>query len=179
MGEVKKIALLGPESTGKSFLCEQLAKHFKTVWVPEFARGYILNLNEKYSFEDVLHSAKEQLRLEEDMKSKANQFLFCDTEFINFKVWCEDVFKKTPSWIEETIQKNRYDLFLLTSPDIPFEEDAVRENPNRRDFFFEWYQKELERYGFAFEIVKGFGDARVKSALSAIEKHFPEKKSAT
>jgi NadR type nicotinamide-nucleotide adenylyltransferase len=170
---IKRIALIGPESTGKTTLSGQLSTHYKTNFVAEFAREYVLQLNRPYTPEDILHCAKEQLREEEDAISKSIRFLFCDTELIIAKVWCEDVFKSVPQWIEENIQKRKYDLFLLTSPDLLFENDAVRENPYRRDFFFDWYKRELENYNFSYEIVGGIGDARLQSAIHAIEKYFP------
>jgi nicotinamide riboside kinase len=40
LSEIKKIAVVGPESTGKSTMSAYLAKHYDTIWVPEFARGY-------------------------------------------------------------------------------------------------------------------------------------------
>jgi nicotinamide riboside kinase len=87
-------------------------------------------------------------------------------------VWCEDVFKITPDWLEEKIQSNRYELFLLTRPDIPFKEDAVRENPHRREFFFQWYMRELQQRNFPFEIITGTGAERFENALAAVKKYF-------
>ncbi len=169
---VKKIALIGPESTGKTTLCKQLAEHFQTVWVREFARGYISSLNRKYTLEDIEHCAREQLKQEEEQLAKASHFLFCDTELIIAKVWCEDVFKTVPQWIEEMIGRHRYDLFLLTSPDIPFEKDNVRENPHRGEFFFKRYRSELIKRNFSFEIVNGKGSRRLSNALQYLQKIF-------
>jgi NadR type nicotinamide-nucleotide adenylyltransferase len=173
MNEIKKIALLGPESTGKTTLCEKLASHFKTVCVPEYSREYLEKKDNIYSYEDVLHCTHEQMKRENEMYKQANRFLFCDTELINFKVWLEDVFNKAPSWLEEKIKEHRYDLILLTYPDIPFEKDKLRVNPHRREFFFEWYRRELINYKFHNEVIKGLGDERTESAITIIEKYFP------
>jgi len=173
MSEIIKIAFLGPESTGKTTLCRFVAEHYHTTWVPEYAREYVVNLKRKYTLDDVLHCAKEQLRSEDELIKNAQRFLFCDTELINFKVWCEDVFKEVPQWITQRITEHHYDLYLLTYHDLPFEEDVVRENPFRREFFFEWYKKELESYRFRYEIIKGKGEERRTAVLAAIEKHFP------
>jgi nicotinamide riboside kinase len=62
---MKKIAVIGPESTGKSTLSEQLAVHYKTQWVPEYAREYLLQHGNKYTFDDLLIIAKNQFALEE------------------------------------------------------------------------------------------------------------------
>jgi len=169
---IKKIALIGPESAGKTTLCQKLAAHFNTVWVPEYARNYVAALDRKYTLEDIEHCAREQLRSEEELAKRAKQYLFCDSELIIARVWCEDVFKTVPSWIDEAIQTHRYDLFLLMLPDIPFREDAVRENPHRREFFFDWYKRELESRNFSYEIVGGKDESRFSNALDAIQKYF-------
>lgn len=170
--QLKKIALIGPESTGKTTLCNQLAEHYKTTWVPEFARDYVNGLHRKYNSNDVLHCAQQQIEEETIQSGKANHFLFCDTELITAKVWCEDVFKIVPEWIEKMTEVHHYDLYLLTFPDLPFENDPVRENPHRREFFFDWYERELIQYQFPYEIIKGFGEERLQNAIRAIEKHF-------
>ena len=170
---IKKIALIGPESTGKSTLCEMLASHFKTVWVPEMARQYIGSLERKYTLDDIEYCTKAQLNEEMELIKKANRFLFCDSEMIIAKVWCEDVFKTVPAWIEEKVRTNLYDLHLLMLPDIPFEQDPVRENPHRREFFFDWYKRELEERNFPYEVIGGKGDERFRNAIAAIRMHFP------
>jgi len=170
---VKKIALIGPESSGKSTLCMELARHFNTAWVPEFAREYVASLKSRYTLADIEFCAHEQLRSEEEQLMKAHRFLFCDSELIIAKVWCADVFKSVPAWIEEKIDSHPYDLFLLTQPDIPFKKDDVRENPHRRDYFFDWYRRELENKKFSYEIIGGQGALRFSNSLAAIQKHFP------
>jgi nicotinamide riboside kinase len=169
---INKIALIGPESTGKTTLCAALASHYKTVWVPEMSRDYIGGLNRKYTLEDIEHCTHAQLNEEKSLLKKANRFLFCDSEMIIAKVWCEDVFKTVPAWIEEKVRTNLYSLHLLTLPDIPFEHDEVRENPHRRQFFFDWYKRELEERRFPFEVVGGIDEERISNSIAAISKHF-------
>jgi NadR type nicotinamide-nucleotide adenylyltransferase len=169
---VKKIALLGAESTGKSGLCEALALHYGGAWVPEFARDYLEKLEVPYTLEDILFCAEMQVREEDRIAREAKQFLFCDTELINFKVWSSDIFQTVPQWIEEKIQERRYDFYLLTANDTPFIPDAVRTNPHRREFLFDWYQRELEHYGFEYAIVSGQGKTRLLNAIAALEKKF-------
>src|SRR5689334_22401456 len=93
---VKRIAITGPESTGKTTLCMQLATHYKTVWVPEYSREYMEKLGRPYTYEDVVHCTRGQMETEDTLIKKANHFLFSDNELINYKVWFEDVFKKIP-----------------------------------------------------------------------------------
>ncbi|MCK4569489.1 MAG: ATP-binding protein, partial [Bacteroidales bacterium] len=94
-----RIAITGPESTGKSELAEQLAKHFNTVWVPEYSREYLRELSRSYGYDDILSIAKGQFEGEERMATKASGLLFCDTDFIVNKIWCIDKFGKCHPWI--------------------------------------------------------------------------------
>ncbi len=165
-----RIALIGPESTAKSTLSELLAKKFNTVWVKEYSREYLSTLTEKYSLQDVLAIAKEQLEREKKAMNYANTFLFADTELILSKVWCEDVFHTCPEWIINNIVPHKYDLYLLTYPDLPWEEDKYRENPNRRLFFFDWYEKELKSIRANYSIIKGEKEERFLNCIQEIEK---------
>jgi NadR type nicotinamide-nucleotide adenylyltransferase len=165
---LKKIAILGPESSGKTTLCMQLAAHFNTQWVPEYARSYIPALDHPYKQEDILFCAKEQLRKEEELAITAHQFLFCDTELIIAKVWSMDVYKSCDPWILGKIVSHKYDFFLLTAPDLPFEQDPVRENPHRREELFAIYENELRGYGFPYAVVSGMGKKRLQMALRII-----------
>ena len=169
---IKRIALIGPESSGKTTLCMQLAAHYKTAWVPEYARMFMENLNRPYTYEDVVHCTREQINAEDTLLQKANRFLFCDTELINCKIWFDDVFKKEPAWLEEEITKRKYDLHLLTSPDLEWVHEPVRENPHRREYFFNLYKQQLEKRNFVFRIVNGSGEARLDSAVRFIDSLF-------
>ena len=172
---IVRVALIGPESTGKSFLSEALAKHFNTVWVPEFAREYFANTNREYFLEDILQIAKAQLKQEEQLINKANTFIFADTELIISKVWCEDKFKTSPKWIEENVSKKKYDFYLLTFPDIPWIEDKLRENANRRQYFFDWYEHELKLLNAEYSIIKGEGAVRLTNCIEAIANYINNK----
>ena len=172
--EIKKIALIGPESTGKTTLCRQLAMHFGTQWVPEFARDYISGLNREYTLDDIVRCAREQLRLESELIKTAKRFLFCDTEMIIAKVWCEDVFEIIPGELQVMVSAQKYDLCLLTLPDLPFLQDDVRENPHRREYFFEWYKRELEEAGYNYAVIGGTGETRLSNAIDVIRQHFPD-----
>ena len=166
---IRRIALIGPESTGKTTLCPQLAEHYKTVWVPEYARLFMTKLKREYNYEDVIHCARVQMLTEDEMISQANHFLFCDTELINYKIWFEDKFNKVPEWLEEEIEKRKYDLYLLTSPDLPWIAENVRENPTRRKYFFDLYLQELEIRNFRFRIISGTGGSRLSLAINLID----------
>ena len=169
---IHRIALIGPESSGKTTLAKQLAQHYDTVWVPEYARDYVVKLQRNYTIDDIVHIAKEQLRMEEEMMHNSNRFLFADTELIVAKVWCEDVFDTLPQWIEEQLRNATYDLYLLTDFDLPWENDPVRENPHRREYFFDWYKRILEEMQLTYAVVSGKGDVRLENAVEVIERAF-------
>jgi NadR type nicotinamide-nucleotide adenylyltransferase len=168
--DIIKVVLIGSESTGKTNLSEFLAKEFKTVFVPEFAREYIENLKRSYIYEDVEYIARKQVALESEYLEKANKILFYDTYLIITKIWFKVVYKKVPKWINERIEKSKIDLFLLCNNDIEWIPDSVRENGGEmREKLFNIYENELIKYGFNYRIVKGEGEDRKNCALNHIK----------
>ena len=166
--KIIRVALVGPESTAKSTLAEALAKHYNTIWVPEYSRTYLAKINRKYTIDDIVIIAKKQLEEEKKLISNASKYIFVDTELIISKVWSLDVFKTCPKWINTSIVKNKYDIYLLTYPDIPWENDPLRENPHRREFFFNWYENELKKIKGNYFIIKGEKEQRMENAVEAI-----------
>ena len=96
MQKTKRILILGPESTGKSTLAEDLAHHFGEPWVPEFAREYLEKIDRPYRFEDLVEIGKGQVLLEDQQAEKAKNFLFCDTDLRVIHIWSEHRFHGTP-----------------------------------------------------------------------------------
>jgi NadR type nicotinamide-nucleotide adenylyltransferase len=169
-----RIAITGPESTGKSSLAENLARQYKTVWIPEYSREYLKQLGKRYQYHDILAIAKGQYELERKLSNGINRFLFIDTDFIVCKIWCEVKFGKCHPWINEMIDQHRYNLYLLCKPDLPWVEDPLRENPDDRAILFELYKDELEHRKFPYAVISGVGDERVKNAMNAITTQFPD-----
>lgn len=167
---MKKIAITGPESTGKSWLARELAKHYKTAWVPEFARDYLTSLARPYDYNDILEIAQNQFRNNQEAEAKASRLLFCDTELIVTKIWCDVKYGKCHPWIEEHIQKQNFDLYLLTDIDLPWEPDPQREHPHMRQHLIELYINELESLNFPYRIVSGRQEERLRNAMKAVEK---------
>jgi len=166
---VKRIAITGPESTGKSWLASRLAEEFNTIWVTEYAREYLEKNGADYGFDDILQIAKGQKRQEELLLEDANKFLFSDTDPIVTKIWSEVVFGKCDKWIENEIATHPYDLYLLCYPDLPWEPDPLRENPDNRLALFELYLEELSTRGYIFKIVKGVGEERLENAVGYVK----------
>jgi len=166
-----KIAILGPESTGKTSLAEQLALHFKSPWVPEYAREYVENLTSPYTYEDICKIARKQIEKEKEVGNQPSptDYIFFDTELIITKVWFLYRFSKVPDFLTQQLSSGFFDLYLLCSPDLPWEPDPVREHGKDREFFFNWYKKEIEQTGKPYVIVDGIGNQRFKNALEGLK----------
>lgn len=167
-----KIAIIGPESTGKSEMAKQLAEHFECLWVPEYAREYCANLNRECTLDDELNMFHGQLALESKIEQHARKnnhaFLFCDTTIITVKVWCEHVFGFCPEQVEREYQERKYDLYLLMKDDLPWQDDPLRNFPNERAYFMDLYVKLMEEKGAKYVIVDGIGSDRVENAIKQV-----------
>jgi NadR type nicotinamide-nucleotide adenylyltransferase len=166
---VLRIAITGPESTGKSELAKQLAAYYQTVFVPEFAREYLSKLGRSYVFEDIVTIAKGQLELEDSLAEKAEKILFCDTDLLVTKIWSIYKYGKCDAWIEEKVKSHRYDLYLLCGIDLPWTQDPLRENPGQREELFGLYLKELQQLKVKFAIISGLDERRLRNAILAME----------
>ena len=169
MSSLKKIAIVGPESTGKSELAAQLAREFETEWVPEYARFFIDRLSRPYEESDLLEIAKGQLAWEDDKASYASKFLFCDTNLIVIKIWSEHKYGKTDPWIETQLSERSYDFYLLSAIDLPWRPDPQREHPDKRSYFFDVYKQYLIDRQLPFAIVTGEEEDRLQSAITALQ----------
>jgi NadR type nicotinamide-nucleotide adenylyltransferase len=171
---IVKIVLFGPESTGKTTLSEQLARHYNTVWVPEYAREYLQEKwnNERKTCEpkDLLHIAIGQMKLENELTSKATDVLICDTDLLETKVYSEAYYiGNCDPILEKYALENTYDLYFLTYIDIPWEADDLRDKPNEREQMFSYFRQTLEKYDRKFVILKGDKKTRLKTAVEHID----------
>jgi nicotinamide riboside kinase len=172
-----KIAVIGPESTGKSALTKALAKHYSSPMVDEYARWYVEQLNRAYTFEDVCSIARKQIEDEKHYHQILQQpdhpaYVFFDTELIITKVWFEYCYQSVPDFVVQQLDSGFFDLYLLCDTDLPWEPDPVREHGHDRDFFLEWYRREIEHLRKPYVIIKGTGDVRTHNAIHAIEHGF-------
>jgi len=169
---IKRVAITGPESTGKSELAKSLAEYYNTVWLPEYSREYLKQKKGTYEFDDIVEIAKGQLKREDEMALKANEYLFCDTDLFVTKIWSEYKYGKCDHWIFEKILTHQYDLHLLMDIDLDWKPDPLRENPDDRQKLFDIYMEELAQYKYPFFIIDGKGEARVKAAIQVINNFF-------
>jgi NadR type nicotinamide-nucleotide adenylyltransferase len=169
-GIIKKIAIVGAESTGKTWLCEKLAAHFSTVWVPEYAREYFNDSDiYNYTLDDLEIIAKKQLHTEDELINKASRFLFCDTTLITLKIWSELEFESTPEFIAGNLNKSKYSYYFITDNQIPWVADRLRENKHSRELLFEMNEYEVKKSGVPYSIISGTDEQRLKNAISILD----------
>ena len=173
---VKKVAVIGPECTGKSDLSEFLANHYHTAWVPEYARGYLDNLVRPYEEHDLLTIAHGQIRLEDKFANGANDLIICDTNLYVIKVWSEFKFGRCHPEILRQLATRKYDLYLLTYIDLPWIADPLREHPDKREELYKIYFDEMKNQTVPCVEIKGTGNDRRLKAVEAIEKLVIKKK---
>ncbi|SEW11503.1 AAA family ATPase [Chitinophaga arvensicola] len=168
---MKKVVVIGPESTGKSTLSEKLASHFNTVWTPEYAREYLDQLHRPYEQSDLLEIAAGQIALEQHQAQKANQVLICDTDLYVIKVWSEHKYGNCDPRILAQIAKQQCDLYLLTYIDLPWEEDPQREYPDlqMRQYFYDIYRDIVIKSGVEWKDIRGSYEEREALAITAVE----------
>jgi len=172
---MRKIVVIGPESTGKSTLCSQLAEHYNTCWCPEFASEYLKETRGKYNFADLLNIAHGQLELEDTMLLNAkNGFYFIDTDMYVCKVWCEAVFENCHTWILKQIALRQYDLFFLCNVDLPWVKDELREYPDLavRKRLFKMYKDLMINQKTKWAEISGTDTERLQTAIRIIDTVF-------
>lgn len=174
MQEIKKIVIIGPESTGKSTLSKALAQHYQTLWCPEYAREYLLQNGTDYTAADLLTIAKGQLKLEDKFTRKVQKenkgsLLFVDTDMYVMKVWSEYVFGTCDFFILDTIIKRKYDGYLLCNTDLPWVKDELREYPDEkpRQELFAIYKDLLINQPVPWALISGTNAERTAAAIEA------------
>ncbi len=170
--KIKKVVILGPESTGKSTMCKMLAEHFNTIWVKEYAREYLLKNGTNYSYENLYEIAQGQLAAEKNtVENTSKEIIFIDTDMYVVKVWSEFVFNKCDNRILNEIVQSDCDLYLLLNTDLPWEKDELREYPDNetREKLFHFYKEEMQEQKKPWHIVSGQGNERFLNALKIIE----------
>jgi hypothetical protein len=192
-----KIVLIGPESSGKSTLCEKLAAHYNTIWVEEYAREFLLKNGNAYTQQDLLTIAKGQIENEEKAirqlttnhshqrntkqstpnpkpQTTNNKLLLIDTDMYVMKVWSEFVFNYCDHFILNHIVNRKYDFYLLCEPDIPWQKDALREYPDlaTREKLYHHYKDILINQQCKWMNINGDYEARLQNSIEEINKLF-------
>ena len=146
-----------------------LAEHYKTVWVPEYAREYCERLTAPCTWEDEINMFRGQLELEQNLLPKANKLLICDTTFITVKIWSDQMFGKAPQEVLDELSRHTYDFYLLMNIDLPWEDDPLRDFPHLREHFMDVWHQELQALGANYEVISGTNAQRFRNAVKAID----------
>jgi HTH-type transcriptional repressor of NAD biosynthesis genes len=170
----RRIVIYGPESTGKTTLAEKLANHYKTVWVPEFARNYLDEKGAWVELSDIAKIAKGQIASEDSLARQANRLLICDTELITTCIYSRHYFGECPAEVEQKADERQYDLYLLLDIDVPFVADWQRPDANNREEFFDTFRGELERRDRKYIVISGPYEERFAQAVKAIDALFDD-----
>jgi nicotinamide riboside kinase len=165
-----KVGITGPESCGKTTLALQLSNYFNAFYIPEYARLYLENIGLNYTYNDVEHIAKHQL---DSIFSAKSSLVICDTESLVLKIWFEEKFNHCPTFITDSLLNSICDIYILCSPDIPWENDMLRENPNDRLYLFELYKKYLDLFNLNYIIVNGSKSNRFEDSINFISNNIP------
>lgn len=170
--DMRRIVLTGPESSGKTTLALDLARRTGGGYVPEVAREYLSALGRPYGEHDLLAIARMQIEREDRVAADVadNGFLICDTDLITIRLWSEEKYGRCDPWIMERTEHRPYDLWLLCTPDMPWEPDPLRENPHDCDRLFDAHRAMLDQLRKPYVIVRGDREHRVGDALIAIDR---------
>ncbi len=166
---IKRVAILGPESTGKSWLSNKLADNYNTSIVPEYSRDFFDGKDYNYTIEDLLQISKCQFSNENRIALSAKGVIFCDTEFITMAIWSKVVFNKVHEWVQESVKNHVYDLYLLCNLDIEWEYDPLRNNAHNRQYIYNLFVNELEVNRLNYRVVSGIGIQRLNNAITFVD----------
>jgi nicotinamide riboside kinase len=166
LGNQIKIVITGPESSGKTTLATALSQYFGTKPVPEFARIYLQFLGRPYQPADLHPIFNGQMAWESFFAQKNEPVLICDTDWTVLQIWENNLHPDAPF----QFPRRPWDLALLCTPDIPWEEDPLREHPMERERLFYDYRQLLKATGLPFVELSGNHDKRMTDATAAIQR---------
>ena len=164
---VKRIAMLGGESTGKSTLSEALAKQLNTVFTTEYGRDLWLEKKGQLVFSDLLLIGEKQIELEDELTKQANQYLICDTTPLTTLFYSLDSFGKADPKLKKLAER-QYDYIFLCEPDFPFVQDGARTSDEFRKWQDQWYRKELEKCDIKYYVLEGMLENRITKILDVL-----------
>jgi len=164
---VRRVCLLGAESSGKSTLAAALAREFQTVYVAEFGRELWEAKSGVLNFEDMRHIAEVQLQREEEAATRASRFLFCDTSPLTTLFYSRHLFGKAEQALED-LARRTYDVTILCAPDFPLVQDGTRQEEEFRARQHQWYLDELARRSIGYLLVTGSFESRINQVSTAL-----------
>lgn len=170
---MKRVVLTGSESTGKTTLARQLARHYGVEWVPEFVREYADRKQDALVFEDHGPIAHGQIALEDEYCTRAVEanapLVFQDTDLLSTAIYCAHYYGKCPVWLADAAKARRPDLYLLLDIDIPWTADPRRDRGHMREEMQALFREAVEQSGSPFVVISGDRDQRFAKARAAID----------
>ncbi len=164
---VKRVCILGGESSGKTSLCQALARRCETVWVPEYGRElWELNRGE-LRFRDMLRIGETQIDRENALLEKSNRYLFCDTSPLTTLFYSLSMFDKADARLREMASRS-YDFIFLCSPDFPFVQDGTRKDDQFRQSQHSWYLSQLDEKAIPYHLLSGSIESRISTVLNVV-----------
>ncbi len=168
---VRRVVLLGGESTGKSTLAAALAAHLGTVFVPEYGRERWEAQNGQFTFDDLLAIGREQVARERAATRQANHWLVCDTAPLTTLCYSRAFFGDRAARELERLARRRYDATVLCAPDdFPFVQDGTRQDAAFRDRQHAWYLERLGELRRPFLVVRGRVEERVRAVADHLDR---------
>lgn len=172
---VKKIVVLGAESTGTTTLAQDLAKYYQTVWTPEYGRMYyegkmFSDNSSSWNTAEFIHIANSQNSLEDTLVTKANKLIICDTDAFATTLWHERYMGKISKKLDNCVKKTKPQLYILTDIDIPFVQDGTRDGEHIRSWMHQRFVDKLKENNLNYIIVSGNKQDRLAKSVLAIEK---------
>lgn len=164
-----RIALQGPESCGKTTLAQQLARHYQTCWVPEYAQTLLVQRQGVLQTGDMARIAQGQAAAEDALARQAQRLLICDTDVLSCVLWHAELLGEAPAALIESARQRVPALNLVCLPDLPWQDDVHRLRPETRQAFLARCQDWLERLGRPYALIGGQGEARFAAACHAID----------
>lgn len=165
----KTLVITGAESSGKTTLAKALSKKLKLPFLPEYARAYFESTSSSYTFQDLLSIAEGQRVAQEKFSSKHRNLKIWDTDLLNISVWAADKFNTTIPWVENYLRTHPPTAYLVTSCQIPWESDPLREDSNRRSTIERLHLRKIKEIGVPFTLIKGNEKERLSIALDYLE----------
>ena len=171
---VKRVCVLGAESTGTTTLAKALAEHFDTAWVPEYGRYYAegklpLGTDVSWRSEEFVAIATAQQKFEADLARCANKVLIADTDAFATSVWHERYMGTMSEALECIAEASKHDLYILTGDEIPFEQDGTRDGEHIRHDMHKRFEEKLKETNRPYIVVRGSHAERLKVAVEKIE----------
>lgn len=151
-------------------MAQQLASHFQTCHVPEYAKIHIETRKRELAYDDMEMIARGQISSENAIALNANRVLFSDTDLLTTTIWSHWLFGDCADWIETEAKDQQFDLYLVLDVDVPWIDDTHRYLPNERNSFLAKCIETLETNDRNYVVIRGDWDQRLAKAIQEVEK---------